>query len=114
MNNEHEPKNGTTNHAKPDTFVVDGNGEWLVASGHIHPDELIDHGANLDEPAAFFGIFAAYNQHNIASGTRWDTWPSWELCLTEMDIGLHFLMPETDTYEAVSYTHLTLPTSSRV
>ena len=37
MNNEHEPKNGTTNHAKPDTFVVDGNGEWLVASGHEPP-----------------------------------------------------------------------------
>ena len=99
MNNEHEQNDEKKHHAKPDTFVVGREGEWFVANGYTHPDELIDHDANLDEPAAFFGIFAAYNQHNIAGGTRWDTWPSWELCLTEMDIGLHFLMPEIDTYE---------------
>tara|TARA_B100000459_G_scaffold49605_1_gene26289 strand:- start:364 stop:1185 length:822 start_codon:yes stop_codon:yes gene_type:complete len=99
MNKEHEQKNETKQHAKPDTFVVDGNGDWLVAKGYNHPDQLIDHDANLDQPEAFFGIFAAYNQHNIASGTKWDTWPSWELCLTEMDIGLHFLMPEIDTHK---------------
>ncbi len=99
MNNEHETKNTTKQHAKPDTFVIGREGEWFVANGYTHPDELIDHDANLDEPAAFFGIFAAYNQHNIANGTRWDTWPSWELCLTEMDIGLHFLMPEIDTHK---------------
>ena len=93
MNNEHEQNNEKKHHAKPDTFVIGREGEWFVANGYTHPDELIDHDGNLDEPAAFFGIFAAYNQHNIAGGTRWDTWPSWELCLTEMDIGLHFLMP---------------------
>ena len=99
MNNEHEQNNEKKHHAKPDTFVIGREGEWFVANGYTHPDELIDHDGNLDEPAAFFGIFAAYNQHNIAGGTRWDTWPSWELCLTEMDIGLHFLMPQIDTHE---------------
>ncbi len=99
MINQDENKTETNPHAKPDTFVVDRNGDWFVANGYNHPDQRIDHDANLNQPAAFFGIFAAYNQHNIASGTRWDTWPSWELCLTEMDIGLHFLMPDADTYE---------------
>ena len=98
MNNEHEKKNETKHHAKPDTFVIGREGEWFVANGYTHPDELIDHDANLNEAAAFFGIFAAYNQHNMAGGTRWDTWPSWELCLTEMDIGLHFLMTDIDTH----------------
>ena len=71
----------------------------MVANGYKHPDQLIDHDANLTKPEAFFGIFAAYNQHNIANKTKWDTWPSWELCLTEMDIGLHFFMPEIDTHK---------------
>lgn len=86
-------------HTKPNTFIVEREGDWFVANGYIHPDELIDHNANLDLPENFFGIFAAYNQHHIADGTSWDTWPSWELCLTEMDIGLHFLMPGLDTHE---------------
>ena len=99
MNKKNEETNEQNTHAKPNTFVVEGNGEWLVANGYTHPDELIDHDADLDKPAAFFGMFAAYNQHNIANGTRWDAWPSWELCLTSMDIGLHFLMPQLDTHE---------------
>ncbi|MEC8416064.1 MAG: hypothetical protein VXZ04_05390 [Candidatus Thermoplasmatota archaeon] len=99
MNKKHDQTKQKNDHAKPNTFVVDGDGAWLVANGHQHPDELIDHDANLNEPEAFFGIFAAYNQHNIADGTQWDTWPSWELCLTDMDLGLHFLMPEMDTHD---------------
>ena len=67
MNKEHENKNEKRTHAKPNTFVVEGDGEWFVANGYEHPDNLIDHDANLDEPEAFFGIFAAYNQHNIAN-----------------------------------------------
>ena len=93
------PNRRTNQHGKPNTFVVEKDGEWFVANGFIHPDELIDHDANLDQPQAFFGLFAAYNQHNIASGTRWNTWPSWELCLTSMKQGLHFLLPELDTHE---------------
>ena len=99
MKKEHENKNEKRTHAKPNTFVVEGDGEWFVTNGYEHPDNLIDHDANLDEPEAFFGIFAAYNQHNIANEAKWDTWPSWELCLTEMDIGLHFMLPELDTHE---------------
>ena len=99
MNKKHDPTKQTYDHTKPNTFVVEKDGNWFLANGYQHPDELIDHDANLDEPAAFFGIFAAYNQHNIANKKRWNTWPSWELCLTEMDIGLHFLMPEIDTHD---------------
>ena len=99
MNKKHDQTKQKNDHAKPNTFVVEKDGSWFLANGYKHPDELIDHDANLDEPAAFFGIFAAYNQHNIANQKRWDTWPSWELCLTSMDIGLHFLMPEIDTHD---------------
>ena len=99
MKKEHENKNEKRTHAKPNTFVVEGDGDWFVANGYEHPDNIIDHDANLDEPEAFFGIFTAYNQHNIANEAKWDTWPSWELCLTSMESGLHFLMGELDTYE---------------
>ena len=75
-------------HTKPNTFIVEKEGDWFVANGYIHPEKLIDHNANLDLPENFFGIFAAYNQHHIADGTSWDTWPSWELCLTSMDLSL--------------------------
>jgi len=73
----------------------------LVRRQRLHRTlmKLIDHDANLDLPENFFGLFAAYNQHHIADGTSWNTWPSWELCLTSMDIGLHFLMPGLDTFE---------------
>ena len=79
-----------------------------MANGYTHPDELIDHDGNLDEPAAFVGIFAAYNQHNIAGGTRWDM-AQLGMKLTEMDIGLHFLMPEIDTRRLGAKRALVLP-----
>ena len=86
-------------HAKPSTFVEEGDGDWFIQNGYEHPNDIIDHDANLDDAEAFFGIFAAYNQHNIANGTKWNTWPSWELCLTSMDIGLPFFDPKIDTHE---------------
>ena len=99
MNKENKQTSEKRTHAKPSTFVVEGDGDWFIQNGYEHPNDIIDHDANLDDAEAFFGIFAAYNQHNIANGTKWDTWPSWELCLTSMDIGLHFLMPKIDTHE---------------
>ena len=78
------------------------NAAWFVENGYQSPEELIDHNAELDVPKNFFGIFAAYNQHNIAQGTAWDTWPDWELCLTSMDSDLHFENPKGDYEEIVA------------
>ena len=63
------------------------------------PDEFIDHDANLNKPEAFFGIFAAYNQHNIANKTEVEYLAKLGVVLDGMDIGLHFLMPEIDTHD---------------
>ena len=90
MNKEHENINKKRTHAKPNTFVVEGDGDWFVANGYEHPDNLIDHDANLDEPEAFFGIFADYNQHNIANEAKWDTWPSWSFALPQWSLAFTF------------------------
>ena len=57
----------------------------------IPPEDMIDHNnANFAQIESIMGIFVAYNQANIKQGTDWDTWPEWELCLTEMNGDLHF------------------------
>lgn len=71
--------------------ITTRHASWFVENGYADPGDLIDHDADLDETAAFFGLFAAYNQHNIAQGTPWDTWPDWELCLTSMPHELQFV-----------------------
>ena len=73
MNKENKQKNEKRTHAKTSTFVEEGDGDWFIQNGYKHPNDIIDHDANLDDAVAFFGIFAAYNQHNIANGTKWDT-----------------------------------------
>ena len=70
--------------------ITTHEGSWLVDQGYTHPEELIDHDAELDITEGLLSIFQAYNQHNIANGTPWDTWPDWELCLTTMDHNLQF------------------------
>jgi hypothetical protein len=70
--------------------------------GFIHPDEMIDHNGNLELADAFLNIFVAYNQHNIAEGKAWDTWPEWELCLTSMNDDLHFVNEENDSPEILA------------
>ena len=99
MKQQDEQKMEPTAHTKPDTWVVENDGSWYPEHGYLHPDDLIDHGADLDQPEALVGIFAAYNQHHIDKGSRWNVWPSWELCLTSMDIGLHFSMPNIDSHD---------------
>ena len=72
-------------------MILNRNGDWFVEHGYTHPNDIIDHNGNLDNMEGFFGIFAAYNQHHLDMGTQWDTWPDWELCLTSLENGLHFL-----------------------
>ena len=80
------------------------DGAWFVANGYAHPETLIDHDADLDETEALLSIFKAYNQHNIAEGTPWDTWPDWELCLTSMPQELQF-WGEADEADRAKMTH---------
>ncbi len=75
---------------------------WFVQQGYTDPDELIDHNGNLQLPEKFMQIFSAYNQHNIAEGKDWDTWPEWELVLTSLDDYLTFGEPDTEPPEAVA------------
>ena len=58
--------------------------EWFIEHGYTDPKEMIDHNGNLDVPETFMQLFVAYNQHNIAEGKAWETWPEWELSLTSM------------------------------
>ena len=37
MNKKHDQTEQKNDHAKPNTFVVDGDGAWLVANGYQHP-----------------------------------------------------------------------------
>ena len=69
---EYNEKNIKTNEQK--------NAAWFLNQGYLSPEEMIDYDANLDHIESFIQIFAAYNQHNIASGAAWDMWPDWELC----------------------------------
>ena len=78
------------------------NAAWFLKQGYLSPEEMIDHDDNLDHIESFIQIFAAYNQHNIASGAAWDTWPDWELCLTTMDADLHFEDPKRDPPETIA------------
>ena len=78
------------------------NAAWFVDNGYKDPEELIDHNGALDETGAFVQIFAAYNQHNVAEGAKWDTWPDWELCLTSMDSDLHFVDLDRDPPERMA------------
>ncbi|MAU73942.1 MAG: hypothetical protein CBC92_000815 [Euryarchaeota archaeon TMED132] len=80
----------------------DRGSEWFVKNGYKKPEDMIDYDSELDKPKAFFGIFTAYNQHNIAEGRPWDNWPDWELCLTSMDSDLHFKDPERDDSEKIA------------
>jgi len=53
--------------------------------GIIPPEEMIDHNnSNFLQIENVMTIFVAYNQKHIQHGTIWDTWPDWELCLTDM------------------------------
>ena len=63
--------------------------EWFIEHGYTDPKEMIDHNENLDLPEAFMQIFVAYNQHNIAEGKAWDTWPKWELSSTSIKQDFH-------------------------
>ena len=63
--------------------------EWFIKHGYTDPKEMIDHNENLDLPEAFMQIFVAYNQHNIAEGKAWDTWPKWELSSTSIKQDFH-------------------------
>jgi hypothetical protein len=91
---EHNEKNIKTNEQK--------NAAWFLNQGYLSPEEMIDYDDNLDHIESFIQIFAAYNQHNTASGAAWDTWPDWELCLTSMDSDLHFVDPGRDPPETVA------------
>jgi hypothetical protein len=76
--------------------------EWFIENGYTDPMEMIDHSGNLELADAFLNIFVAYNQHNIAEGKVWDTWPEWELCLTSMNDDLHFVNKENDSPELLA------------
>ena len=76
--------------------------EWFIENGYTDPMEIIDHNGDLDVPEAFIQIFVAYNQHNIAEGKAWDTWPDWELVLTSMRGELQVEDPENDTPEILA------------
>ena len=76
------------------------DGAWFVTNGYAHPETLIDHDADLDETEALLGMFAAYNQHHIANGTPWNTWPDWELCLTSMPHEIQFLSEANEAEKA--------------
>ena len=91
---EHNEKNIKTNEQK--------NAAWFLNQGYLSPEEMIDYDDNLDHIESFIQIFAAYNQHNTASGAAWDTWPDWELCLTSLDSDLHFVDPGRDPPETVA------------
>ena len=61
------------------------------SKGIIPPDEMIDHNhANFSQIENIMTIFVAHNQANIQKGKPWDTWPEWELCLTEINSKIHF------------------------
>tara|TARA_B100000768_G_scaffold11213_1_gene11018 strand:+ start:823 stop:1620 length:798 start_codon:yes stop_codon:yes gene_type:complete len=83
-------------------MIMGRNGDWYVEHGYQHPNDIIDHNANLQLPEKFIQIFSAYNQHNIAEDAQWDTWPEWELTLTSMDDFLTFGEPETEPPEMVA------------
>ena len=83
-------------------MILNRNGDWFVEHGYTHPNDIIDHNANLQLPEKFIQIFSAYNQHNIAESKEWDTWPEWELVLTSLDDFLTFGEPETDPPELVA------------
>ncbi|MAV44306.1 MAG: hypothetical protein CMA30_07540, partial [Euryarchaeota archaeon] len=72
------------------------NLQWFEDNGYKSPEDLINYDTDLDKPEEFFGIFAAYNQHNIAEKKPWDNWPEWEFCLTSMKDSLHFEDLESD------------------
>jgi len=76
--------------------------QWFIENGYIDPMETIDPNGNLDVPEAFMQIFVAYNQHNIAEGKAWDTWPDWELVLTSMASKLQIEDPENDTPKIIA------------
>jgi hypothetical protein len=76
--------------------------EWFIENGYTDPLEMIDHSGNLELADAFLNIFVAYNQHNIAEGKVWDTWPEWELCFTSMNDDLHFVNKENDSPEVIA------------
>ena len=76
--------------------------EWFIENGYTDPLEMIDHSGNLELADAFLNIFVAYNQHNIAEGKAWDTWPEWELCFTSMNDDLHFVNKENDSPEVIA------------
>ena len=61
----------------------------------IPPEEMIDHNnANFLQIENVMTIFVAYNQNNIQDGTDWDTWPEWELCLSDFNSDIHFEMDD--------------------
>ena len=76
--------------------------EWFIENGYARTVETIDINGDLDVPEAFMQLFVAYNQHNIAEGKAWDTWPDWELVLTSMKTELHFEDSESDTPEIIA------------
>ena len=78
------------------------NSEWFENNGYKKPEDLIDYDSDLDKPKNFFGIFAAYNQHNIAENKAWDKWPEWEFCLTSMNDTLHFEELENDKLQVIA------------
>jgi len=79
------------------SWIHDGDTEWYAANGYTNPEEMIDHNGNLNRIQPFMDIFIAYNQHNIANGTPWDTWPSWELCLTDLDYQGYAIINSNDS-----------------
>ena len=91
MNKKNDPTKQKNDHATK--HLRGGEGRELVPVTATS-DELIDHGAAwTSQQPSLASLQPTINC--IANKTRWDTWPSWELCLTSMDIGL-FLMPEID------------------
>ena len=82
---------------KTRAWIHDGDTEWFAANGYLNPEDMIDHNGNLDKVQSFMEIFIAYNQHNIANEIAWDTWPSWELCLTSIDQDYAIIDTRIDT-----------------
>ena len=70
--------------------------DWYLQQGYLDPAHLIDCQVDLNAPEHFINAFAAYNQHHIASGEKWDCWPNWELCLTAFDPAIWFYHDELD------------------
>tara|TARA_Y100000768_G_scaffold132589_1_gene98651 strand:- start:222 stop:1097 length:876 start_codon:yes stop_codon:yes gene_type:complete len=78
------------------------NLQWFEDNGYKSPEDLINYDTDLDKPKEFFGIFTAYNQHNIAEKKPWNKWPEWEFCLTSMKDSLHFEDLENDKPQVIA------------